>query len=126
MPPIITLSAPIQRNGAVIWQVTCPATEQSCSGTVTVTTSAAGKAKVAVMAKKKQKKRAVKLGSAHYRLKGGQTKQVKVKINGKGRRLVRKKHNLPVTATFVTKDSAGNKSRKTQNFTLNEQAFRHS
>jgi len=126
VPPVITLSAPVQRNGAVFWQVTCPATETVCNGTVTVTTSQAGKAKVAVIAKKKKKKRVVKLGSARYRLKGGETKQVKVKLNGKARRLVRKKHHLPVTATFVTKDSAGNKSRKTQNFTLNEQAFRHS
>jgi Calx-beta domain len=126
VPPIITLSAPIQQNGSVVWEVTCPATEQVCEGRVKITTEETSrKAKVAVMAKRR-KTRVVKLGAARYRLKGGETKKVRVKINNNGRRLVRKKHKVAAKALFVTRDKSGNVSRKTQNVTLNELAFRHS
>jgi hypothetical protein len=128
LPPIIVFSTPEQRNGFLIWTVTCPVTEQLCTGTVKVTTTlpSSKPAAAAVSAKKKKKKRTVKLGSANYSLKGGQTKTVRVRINGQGRNLVRKHHNVPAAATFKTRDNAGNVSRRTQHITLHPVILRHS
>ena len=125
LPPALGVSPPTQANGTVTWTVSCPASEKSCSGTVTVTTLRAVRGARASMAKKKKKAKKVNLGSTSYRLNGGESKKVKVRINRRGRRLVIKKHNLPVKATFKTRDSSGNKSTRTQNFTLHEVAFRH-
>jgi hypothetical protein len=125
LPPAIGITPPVQRNGVVEWTVSCPASEKTCSGTVTVTTLRAVTGARASMAKKRKKAKKVNLGSTSYRLNGGDTKKVRVRINQRGRRLVRRKHNLPVKATFKTRDGSGNKSTRTQNFTLHEVAFRH-
>src|SRR4051794_13346236 len=122
LPPAIAITPPVQRNGVVEWTVSCPASEKQCTGTVTVTTLRAVTGARASMAKKRKK---VNLGSTSYRLNGGDSKKVRVRINQRGRKLVRRKHNLPVKATFKTRDGSGNKSTRTQNFTLHEVAFRH-
>src|SRR3954470_4687544 len=122
LPPAIAITPPVQRNGVVEWTVSCPASEKTCAGTVTVTTLRAVTGARASMAKKRKK---VNLGSTSYRLNGGDSKKVRVRINQRGRKLVRRKHNLPVKATFKTRDGSGNKSTRTQTFTLHEVACRH-
>jgi hypothetical protein len=126
VPPALGVSPPVQRNGVVEWTVSCPAGEQSCSGTVTVTTlRPVTGARASIAKKRKRKPKRANLGTTSYRLDGGQSKKVRVRINKRGRKLVLRRHNLPVKATFKTKDSSGNKSTRTQNFTLHEVAFRH-
>jgi hypothetical protein len=124
VPPKIAVSVPVVRNGVVQWIVTCPVTEQICRGIVRLTT--AGKVKASAAAKKKRKKsRRVSLGNKTYVLTGGQAKKISLKVNKRGRALVRKRKKVKVRATFTTKDSAGNKVKRSQTFTLHEIAFRH-
>jgi hypothetical protein len=126
VPPQLVISPATQRNGFVEWIVVCPATEQSCTGTVTLRTQGVFSAKIAVAAKKhrgRDKRRT--LGSAKYRLKGGEAKTVRVKINKYGRALLLKHQDVKARATFVTKDAAGNVSTTAQIITLHEDAFRH-
>ena len=117
--PTLGLSQPIENNGAVEWTVSCPGGEQVCIGSVRIT---AAQAKAARATKKSKR---VLVGAKRYRLKGGEKKKIVVKINGRGVRLVRKRHRLPVKATFKTKDKAGNVSTRVQVFNLHESAFRH-
>lgn len=122
VPPELVISAATQRNGYVEWTILCPATEKTCTGKVTLRTQGV----FAAIAKKHRgrDKRRV-LGSASYRLKGGETKKVRVKINKYGRALLRKHQDVKARATFETKDAAGNKTTTAQIITLHADAFRH-
>jgi len=124
-PPQISVSVPVVRNGVVQWIVTCPVTEQVCQGIVRLTTAGRVKASAAAKKKKKRKGRRVGLGSTTYRLAGGQAKKISLKVNKRGRALVRKRKKVKVRATFTTKDSSGNRVKRSQTFTLHEVAFRH-
>ncbi|HEY3019482.1 MAG TPA: Calx-beta domain-containing protein [Solirubrobacteraceae bacterium] len=117
-PPVIGVTSPSVHDGLVEWTVSCPDSEETCAGTVRVTTAQAKAARA-------KKPKRVLLGSKRYRLEGGEKKKVRVRINRRGVRLVRKRHDLPAKATFKTKDKAGNVSTKVQVFTLHETAFRH-
>jgi|tagenome__1003787_1003787.scaffolds.fasta_scaffold20898738_2 hypothetical protein len=126
VPPKLVISPATQRNGFVAWTVVCPATEQTCAGTVTLRTQGVFSARIAVAAKKhrgRDKRRT--LGSASYRLKGGEAKTVRVKINKYGRALLAKHQDVKARATFVTTDAAGNESTTAQIITLHADAFRH-
>ena len=117
----LTEPRPAMANNAFTerWTVSCPGGEQVCIGSVRIT---AAQAKAARATKKSKR---VLVGAKRYRLKGGEKKKIVVKINGRGVRLVRKRHRLPVKATFKTKDKAGNVSTRVQVFNLHESAFRH-
>src|SRR5205807_4468194 len=94
-------------NGFVTWTVTCPATETECTGLVKLTTTT-----TTLRAAIARRRKAVNIGQARYSLKGGETKKVRVKVDGRGRRLVRKHHQLPAKATFHTHDTSGHQSRQ--------------
>jgi hypothetical protein len=120
-PPVLVITPVTEGDGFLVWTVTCPPTEQTCTGKVKVVSlvSAARRASAA-------KARKVKLGSARYGLKGGETKKIKVPLSKRGKDLVRKRKTLPAKATFTTTDSAGNVSTTSQLITLHASAFRHS
>jgi hypothetical protein len=124
--PQITISPqPRQANGLVSWVVTCPAGEQRCAGTIQLRTVRAVTGARAVAAQKRKRRR-VTLGTKRYTLKGGERQRIHVRVNKSGRRLVRKRKRVRVRATFTTRDQSGNVTRRTQDFTLREIAFRHS
>ena len=120
--PAIGLSQPAQHGGLVDWTVSCPESESRCDGSVRIVLLPKPTGKSAIAAKQPAP---VVLGVKRYRLKGGQHKKVHVRINRRGRRLLRKRHGLKVKAAFTTRDSSGNLARRTQVFTLHEVAFRH-
>ena len=120
--PAIGLSQPAQHGGVVEWTVRCPKADQECVGSVRIALLGRPQGKSAIAAKSAAP---LVLGVQRYRLKGGQHKKLRVKLNRRGRRLLRKRHVLKVKATFTTRDSSGNKARRTQVFRLHEVAFRH-
>jgi hypothetical protein len=118
IPPKIVVLPGRQTGDAVVFTVSCPVGESVCSGRVRLDLLAGGKsARAAAKAS---------LGTATYRLKGGETKQVRVKLNQRGKRLLKKRKKLRVKATFRTRDGAGNVATTSQIVTLHAAAFRHS
>jgi hypothetical protein len=67
----------------------------------------------------------VVLGVSRYRIRGGKSDKVRAKINRRGKRLLRKRKDIKVKATFTTRDRAGNVKRRNQVFTLHQSVFRH-
>ncbi|HEY3019484.1 MAG TPA: Calx-beta domain-containing protein [Solirubrobacteraceae bacterium] len=120
--PAIGISQPAQKGSVVQWTVSCPASEEECSGSVRITLLPGAHGKKAVSAKKAKP---IVLGVKRYRLEGGQKKKLRVKLNRRGRRLLHKRHGLKAKATFKTRDSSGNVSTRTQVLKLHEVAFRH-
>jgi tRNA threonylcarbamoyladenosine modification (KEOPS) complex Pcc1 subunit len=51
----------------------------------------------------------LRLGSAHFRIGGGQTKQVAIVISRRGRALVRRLDRLRVRAVVTASDASGNR-----------------
>ena len=121
VPPKLVLSPGVQHGAVVDWVVSCPAATGTCAGSVSLTLLGdAGRRARAARA------HAVTLGTTSYRLKPGEAKKVHVKLNRRGRRLLRKRKRLRAKATFRTRDSAGNVSTTSQIITLHSTAFRHS
>jgi Calx-beta domain len=117
-PPHITVPPGEQSGNAVVFTVSCPASEQLCTGRVRL--DLLGGAAVAAARAK------ASLGSTSYRLKGGEHKKVKVKLNKRGTKLLKKRKKLRVKATFRTKDASANVATLSQILTLHAAAFRHS
>jgi hypothetical protein len=79
-------------------RLACPAGEPLCAGTLTVTTA------------KRLRGRRVKLGSARFRLAGGATRRVAVKLSRPKRRLVRRLGRVRVKLAVSAQDEAGNRA----------------
>ena len=117
-PPQITVSPGTQSGDGVVFTVSCPASEQLCTGRVRL--DLLGRASMAAAKAKGS------LGSATYRLKGGEHEKLKVKLNKRGAKLLKKRKKLRVKATFRTKDASANVATLSQVLTLHAAAFRHS
>jgi hypothetical protein len=107
-------------DGNPQWTISCPANEAFCQGAVSLTIPPSLAKGSAAAAKR------VKIGSKAFRIAGGKTKKVKVKVNKKGRKVLKRRKKLRVTATFESTDKDGNKSKVDKIITLNQSAFRHS
>jgi len=77
----------------------CPADEQECSGNAVLETAKA----VNTSAKKK-----LKLGSKSFKVAGGKTLKLKIKLNRKARALLKKSGKIKARAILTVKDAAGN------------------
>jgi hypothetical protein len=120
LAPKITVPPGTQSGDAVVFTVSCPAGEQECVGRVRLDLVAGSKGARAAA------KATTSLGSSVYRLKGGQKKKVTVKLNKRGKKLLKQRKKLRLKATFRTKDGAGNVATASQIVTLHAAAFRHS
>jgi PKD repeat protein len=111
-PPVATLAATslsVSPAGAVSLQVSCPASDSSCSGTVTLRTLGAVAARVAARhSKGKHKKKVVlTLASGSFTVTGGKMQTVTLQLSAKARTLLASSHTLPAQATIVAHDPAG-------------------
>jgi len=94
-------------------------------GTVTVTLNAPGAgnlsaSETAVVPRSAAKKRTRKLTVSSVRRKVGKAGRVKLvlKLNRKGRKLLRSRHRLPVTLSVTYKPTAGSGNKLTRHLTL--------
>lgn len=83
----------VNRRGRLAIRLTCPADEQSCTGSLVI--RLAGKKKT-------------RLGSATFTVAGGRVIALKVKLTRKGRALLRKRHRLRAVLTLTAADAASN------------------
>lgn len=104
----------VSNNGFVTLPISCPsASIDPCDGTVTLGT--AGKV---LIAKKKARKRALKLGSGKFTLAPGASGTVKIKLSSLGRKALARTGRLGAKATFVMINRAGQKSTTVKRLTL--------
>jgi len=92
----------VKPNGSFSIQVSCPAKQSECAGTVTlqtVITQAASKGK-------KPKKVKITLARGSFAVTGGTTKTTALRLSAQARSLLARLHVLHGTATFVAHDSA--------------------
>lgn len=109
----------LSKKGEVVLDVSCPGSESSCKGTLSLET--AGKVQVAALAAGKRtpmKKKVLKLGSASFSIAGGQTQAVKVKLSRKARRTVKKLKKVKAKATITATDAANNTGTSMATLTL--------
>ena len=83
----------VNRRGRLPLRLTCPATEQSCTGRFVLRLAG---------------KRKTKLGSGTFTVAGGKVVLLKVKLTRKGRALLRKRGRLKAVLTLTATDAAGN------------------
>jgi hypothetical protein len=85
------------------------AATQSCSGNVIATTTETlkGSTVIAIAASARRHKRVVTVARAHYKLTGGHRVTLKVKVNRKGRALLKRFGKLPVIVKITQLNAAG-------------------
>jgi Fungalysin metallopeptidase (M36) len=90
-------------RGRVTVQLACPAGEPGvCAGTLTITTARRVRAA--------RRARRVKLGSARFRIAGGATREIAVKLSRSNQRLVRRLRRVRVNLDVSALDQAGNRA----------------
>jgi hypothetical protein len=116
-PPALRISRRVVRASArriVTVRVRCPRSERVCTGTLTLR-RARGK-RAATPGGRGSRARV--LGRAPFRVSGGRSRDVRVRLSARGRRVLRRVRRLRVTATAVVRDDAGNTATVAQRFTM--------
>jgi PKD repeat protein len=88
-------SVKLSNKGIVTLKVTCPKTERSCAGRLSLTRTL-------------KRAHTAKVGSGTFRAGGGQTATVRVHLSAANRKLVKRLHTLTTKASAVATDAAGN------------------
>lgn len=116
-PPALRISRRVVRTSTariVTVRVRCPRAERVCTGKLTLR-RARGK-RAATPGRRGSRPRA--LGRAPFRVSGGRSRDVRVRLSARGRRLLRRVTRLRVTATAVVRDDAGNIATVARTFTV--------
>jgi hypothetical protein len=89
----------LKRNGSVSLSVSCPASEPGgCSGSISLETAAQVRAV----------KRKVKLGRSSFRIGGGKSGSVELRLSKKNRKIVKKLRKVRVLVVINARDQVGN------------------
>jgi hypothetical protein len=88
-------SAKLSKKGIVTLRVSCPQTERSCAGRLSLTRSL-------------RNAHTSKVGNGTFRIGGGQTALVRMHLSASNRKLVKRLHTLTTKATAIATDAAGN------------------
>jgi hypothetical protein len=101
----------IDSRGTVSASLSCPASEPGgCEGSLLLETL--GKVRASGAARK------LKLGSARFRLAGGQNARVKIRLSRRSKRLVKRLRRVRVVALVTAQDAAGNRTTARKILTL--------
>jgi hypothetical protein len=97
-------------SGTVTVEVSCPAAETNCAGTVTLRTLGPVSISASAHRSNKPKSTILTLSVGSFQLGGGQVRKVKLHLSAKARRLLASPHArlLRARATIFARDSAGN------------------
>jgi len=102
-------------NSLVTITLGCPLSETlGCRGSVRLETVA----KVKAGAARVTRGRRLALGSARFRIRAGQKREVKIPLSRRGRALVRKAHRVRVRVIVTGQDAAGNRQTTVTRVTL--------
>ena len=94
-------------SGTVLVEVSCPAGESSCTGTVTLRTLNAVSARATAHQSKKPKAAILTLAVGSFKVAGGQVTTVKLHLSSAARTLLAHTHVLRARARIFARDPAG-------------------
>ena len=94
-------------SGTVTVEVSCPAAETSCAGTVTLRTLSAIGAGASAHESKKATTAILTLAAGPFRVAGGRVTRVKLRLSAKARALLVRAHLLRARASVFARDPAG-------------------
>jgi hypothetical protein len=124
-PPIVGLLAhgPVTttKSGGAAIKLSCPSGESTCIGTITLKTLTAVKAGAA----RDATTAVLTLGTATFRIAGGQSATVTVHLSAKARALLKRSHSLRARATIIAHDSAGATHTALATLTLRPPSSKH-
>jgi VCBS repeat protein/Big-like domain-containing protein len=110
---VVSKAVKLDSRGAFAVPISCPASEQVCEGIFSIETLVqvgAGRAAA--------RKRKVTLGRSAFRIPGGQSLRVKVRLSKRNLRLIRKLRKVRVLAIINARDQAGNAQTTRQTLIL--------
>lgn len=111
-PPQMTLTAPRLTGSRITLRVTCPRAEQSCVGRVTLFNAPDRRSRSRLL------KRERRLGAKSFRLTGGRSKTIEIRLSRAIQDAVRRAGRIKVQAFAVTQDAAANVDTRTRTATL--------
>jgi alpha-tubulin suppressor-like RCC1 family protein len=94
-------------SGVLTVEVSCPAYESRCAGTITLRTLDAGDANASRHRSVKRKSTAIILAVGSFTVAGGHVGKIKLRLSGNARALLKHTHTLHALATIVARDPAG-------------------
>jgi hypothetical protein len=103
--PIVRIrarSSKMSKTGRVTLTVTCPASERLCAGRVAL----------------RKRASSASVGSRAFRLGGGQSAQVRVRLSRSAQRTVKRHRRLAVRITATARDAAGNRGTARRTLTV--------
>ncbi len=109
-PPDATLasrSLTANRSGVIYVRVSCPATETSCTGRVTLRTPGAVVSASSSHLSTRPRTAAVTLAAASFTVKGGHVRTVALHLSRSARALLARAHVLRARATILARNPAG-------------------
>ncbi|MGA2321056.1 MAG: hypothetical protein ABSG95_10015 [Solirubrobacteraceae bacterium] len=106
---LASASLTVSPSGMVNVEVTCPAGESSCTGTVMLRTLNAVIAGATIHQSKKRKAAILTLASGSFRVAGGEVKTLTLRLSTEARKLLATTHLLRARATIVAHDPTGAK-----------------
>jgi hypothetical protein len=109
------------KSGGAAIKLSCPSGESTCTGTITLKTLTAVKAGAAQVAKTA----VLTLGTATFRIAGGQSATVTVHLSAKARALLKHSHSLRARATIIAHDGAGASHTALATLTLRPPSAKH-
>jgi hypothetical protein len=109
---VVSKAVKLDSRGAFAVPISCPASEQVCEGILSIETL------VQVGAGRAARKRKVTLGRSAFRIPGGQSLRMKVRLSKRNLRLIRKLRKVRVLAIINARDQAGNAQTTRQTLIL--------
>jgi hypothetical protein len=94
-------------SGHVVVEISCPARETSCAGTVTLRTLSAVSAEAGAVEAAGKGATILTLAKGSFTVVGGRSKKLTLRLSAKGRTLLARSHAVRVRATITAHDPAG-------------------
>jgi len=113
------LSGGLGVGGSVVpLKLSCPPGGGTCAGSVTVSAAPGGTRAAAAAVRRHRHRRSRLIGRARFRVSSGHSRRVKVRLNRRGRRLVRRERRLRITIRASARDANGTRASTTRSATL--------
>ena len=110
---LVARALKVSPGGRMTVKISCPSGETSCAGTVVLQTIGA--------VSTRRRPRALTLAIGSFRVLGGHTVVVKLRLSAKARALLARRHRLPVKVTIAAHDPTGASHSSTVTATLRRQ-----
>jgi hypothetical protein len=105
---LVRLTYTLDKRGRITIVISCPAGANGrCIGRLTLTTVQKFLLRQSLTQAARKKSRRLRIGSSRFSIAAGKTGRVKVKISGKGRKLIAKRGRLAVALAMTSHDGSG-------------------